>query len=89
MGVTQLLSLQPELEKSNAPFRLPQDHMLFGCLSETVSKGEPRSAGGLEEMGLGCETTCVITGMCEYIAPSSYQAFPSQAVTGSPSWNQL
>ncbi|XP_030122722.4 condensin complex subunit 1 isoform X1 [Taeniopygia guttata] len=27
------------LEKSSAPFRLPQNHMLFGCLSETVSKG--------------------------------------------------
>nr|XP_021404490.1 condensin complex subunit 1 isoform X1 [Lonchura striata domestica] len=30
---------KPALEKSNAPFRLPQNHMLFGCLSETVSKG--------------------------------------------------
>ncbi|NXB89314.1 CND1 protein, partial [Vidua chalybeata] len=29
---------KPALEKS-APFRLPQNHMLFGCLSETVSKG--------------------------------------------------
>lgn len=66
MGVTHLLSLQPALEKNSAPFRLPQDHMLFGCLSETVSKGEPRSAGGLEEMGLGCETTCIIIGMCDY-----------------------
>uniref|UniRef100_A0A672TIN9 Condensin complex subunit 1 n=1 Tax=Strigops habroptila TaxID=2489341 RepID=A0A672TIN9_STRHB len=27
------------LGKNSAPFRLPQDHMLFGCLSETVSKG--------------------------------------------------
>ncbi|XP_062369276.1 condensin complex subunit 1 [Cinclus cinclus] len=27
------------LEKNSAPFRLPQNHMLFGCLSETVSKG--------------------------------------------------
>ncbi|NXL46487.1 CND1 protein, partial [Podilymbus podiceps] len=25
--------------KNNAPFRLPQDHMLFGHLSETVNKG--------------------------------------------------
>ncbi|KAI1242199.1 hypothetical protein IHE44_0005716 [Lamprotornis superbus] len=30
---------KPALEKNNAPFRLPQNHMLFGCLSETVSKG--------------------------------------------------
>uniref|UniRef100_A0A8D2NK63 Condensin complex subunit 1 n=1 Tax=Zosterops lateralis melanops TaxID=1220523 RepID=A0A8D2NK63_ZOSLA len=30
---------KPALEKNSAPFRLPQDHMLFGCLSETVSKG--------------------------------------------------
>lgn len=89
MGVTHLLSLQPALEKKSAPFRLPQNHMLFGCLSETVSKGEPRSAAGLEEMGLGCETACVIIGVCEYIAPSSHQALPSQAVTGSPSWSQL
>lgn len=87
--VTHLLSLQPALEKNGAPFRLPQNHMLFGCLSETVSKGEPRPAGGLEEMGLGCETTCVIIGMCGYIAPSSHQALASQAVTGSPSWRQL
>ncbi|NXD90563.1 CND1 protein, partial [Chaetorhynchus papuensis] len=27
------------LEKNSAPFRLPQNHMLFGCLSETMSKG--------------------------------------------------
>ncbi|NXQ23847.1 CND1 protein, partial [Alaudala cheleensis] len=27
------------LEKNRAPFRLPQNHMLFSCLSETVSKG--------------------------------------------------
>ncbi|XP_064500638.1 condensin complex subunit 1 isoform X2 [Pseudopipra pipra] len=26
-------------KKNSAPFRLPQNHMLFGCLSETVSKG--------------------------------------------------
>ncbi|XP_063250321.1 condensin complex subunit 1 isoform X2 [Prinia subflava] len=30
---------KPALEKNSAPFRLPQNHMLFGCLSETVSKG--------------------------------------------------
>ncbi|XP_015481464.1 condensin complex subunit 1 isoform X2 [Parus major] len=30
---------KPALEKSSAPFRLPQNHMLFGSLSETVSKG--------------------------------------------------
>uniref|UniRef100_A0A8C3R1T2 Condensin complex subunit 1 n=1 Tax=Cyanoderma ruficeps TaxID=181631 RepID=A0A8C3R1T2_9PASS len=30
---------KPAVEKNSAPFRLPQDHMLFGCLSETVSKG--------------------------------------------------
>ncbi|XP_066031587.1 condensin complex subunit 1 isoform X2 [Chamaea fasciata] len=30
---------KPALEKKSAPFRLPQNHMLFGCLSETVSKG--------------------------------------------------
>ncbi|XP_059694143.1 condensin complex subunit 1 isoform X2 [Haemorhous mexicanus] len=29
---------KPALENC-APFRLPQNHMLFGCLSETVSKG--------------------------------------------------
>ncbi|XP_030902731.2 condensin complex subunit 1 isoform X2 [Melopsittacus undulatus] len=27
------------LGKNNTPFRLPQNHMLFGCLSETVIKG--------------------------------------------------
>lgn len=88
MGITHLLSLQPALEKNSAPFRLPQNHMLFGCLSETVSKGELGSGGGLEEMRLGCKTACVVTGMCGYIAPSSHQALPSQAVTGSPSWRQ-
>ncbi|NXU90728.1 CND1 protein, partial [Xiphorhynchus elegans] len=30
---------KPALEKNSTPFRLPQNHMLFGCLSETVSKG--------------------------------------------------
>ncbi|NXK63493.1 CND1 protein, partial [Sylvietta virens] len=30
---------KPALGKNSAPFRLPQNHMLFGCLSETVSKG--------------------------------------------------
>ncbi|NXA23826.1 CND1 protein, partial [Ibidorhyncha struthersii] len=30
---------KPAQGKNNAPFRLPQNHMLFGCLSETVSKG--------------------------------------------------
>ncbi|NXE37455.1 CND1 protein, partial [Ptilorrhoa leucosticta] len=30
---------KPALGKHSAPFRLPQNHMLFGCLSETVSKG--------------------------------------------------
>lgn len=30
---------KPALEKKSAPFRLPQNHMLFGCLSETLSKG--------------------------------------------------
>ncbi|NWZ38268.1 CND1 protein, partial [Brachypodius atriceps] len=30
---------KPALEKNSPPFRLPQNHMLFGCLSETVSKG--------------------------------------------------
>ncbi|NXW72859.1 CND1 protein, partial [Hirundo rustica] len=30
---------KPALEKNSVPFRLPQNHMLFGCLSETVSKG--------------------------------------------------
>ncbi|KAF4804884.1 Condensin complex subunit 1 [Turdus rufiventris] len=30
---------KPALDKNSAPFRLPQNHMLFGCLSETVSKG--------------------------------------------------
>ncbi|NXS16549.1 CND1 protein, partial [Mystacornis crossleyi] len=30
---------KPALEKNSTPFRLPQNHVLFGCLSETVSKG--------------------------------------------------
>ncbi|NXD43951.1 CND1 protein, partial [Copsychus sechellarum] len=30
---------RPALEKNSAPFRLLQNHMLFRCLSETVSKG--------------------------------------------------
>lgn len=38
--------------------------MLFGCLSETVSKGELKSAVGLEETELGCETAHVVAGMC-------------------------
>ncbi|XP_050189100.1 condensin complex subunit 1 isoform X2 [Myiozetetes cayanensis] len=30
---------KPAMEKNSAPFRLSQNHMLFGCLSETMSKG--------------------------------------------------
>ncbi|XP_074013435.1 condensin complex subunit 1 [Numenius arquata] len=30
---------KPAQGKNSAPFRLPQNHMLFGCLSETLSKG--------------------------------------------------
>lgn len=52
--VTHLFSLQQALGKNSTPFRLPQNHMLFGCLSETVIKGELKSAIGLEEMKLGC-----------------------------------
>ncbi|XP_039574078.1 condensin complex subunit 1 isoform X1 [Passer montanus] len=33
---------KPALEKSSAPFRLPQNHTLFGCLSEAVTKGFAR-----------------------------------------------
>ncbi|NXY14960.1 CND1 protein, partial [Atrichornis clamosus] len=33
---------KPALEKSSAPFRLPQNHMLFGCLSGAVSRGFAR-----------------------------------------------
>ncbi|XP_075270620.1 condensin complex subunit 1, partial [Opisthocomus hoazin] len=36
---------KPALGKSSAPFRLPQNHMLFGCLSETVSKGFAQPSG--------------------------------------------
>ncbi|NXC77107.1 CND1 protein, partial [Anhinga anhinga] len=31
--------------KNSAPFRLPQNHMLFECLSETLSKGFGQSSG--------------------------------------------
>ncbi|XP_009997339.1 PREDICTED: condensin complex subunit 1, partial [Chaetura pelagica] len=31
--------------KNKAPFRLPQDHMLFGCLSEALSKGFAKPSG--------------------------------------------
>ncbi|KAM6144586.1 condensin complex subunit 1 [Phoenicopterus ruber ruber] len=36
---------KPALGNNNAPFRLPQNHMLFGCLSETVSKGFAQPSG--------------------------------------------
>ncbi|NXX53572.1 CND1 protein, partial [Scopus umbretta] len=36
---------KPALGKNNAPFRLPQNHMLFGCLSETLSKGFAQPSG--------------------------------------------
>ncbi|XP_061861785.1 condensin complex subunit 1 [Colius striatus] len=38
-------SPKPALGKSNPPFRLPQNHMLFSCLSETVSKGFAQPSG--------------------------------------------
>lgn len=34
--------------------------MLFGYLTEAVSKGELRAAEGLEEVELGCETACAV-----------------------------
>ncbi|XP_067158816.1 condensin complex subunit 1 isoform X2 [Apteryx mantelli] len=36
---------KPALGKKNAPFRLPQTHMLFGSLSEAVSKGFAQPSG--------------------------------------------
>ncbi|XP_065504815.1 condensin complex subunit 1 isoform X2 [Caloenas nicobarica] len=36
---------KPALKKNSAPFRLPQDHMLFGCLREAVSKGFAQPGG--------------------------------------------
>ncbi|XP_063209038.1 condensin complex subunit 1 isoform X1 [Chroicocephalus ridibundus] len=36
---------KPAQGKNKAPFRLPQNHMLFGCLSETVSKGFAQRSG--------------------------------------------
>ncbi|KAM6321256.1 condensin complex subunit 1 [Aegotheles albertisi] len=38
-------SPKPALRKNNAPFRLPQDHVLFKCLSEAVSKGFAQPSG--------------------------------------------
>uniref|UniRef100_A0A8D2NHU1 Condensin complex subunit 1 n=1 Tax=Zonotrichia albicollis TaxID=44394 RepID=A0A8D2NHU1_ZONAL len=37
--VCSVISKLPALGKNSAPFRLPQNHVLFACLSETVSKG--------------------------------------------------
>ncbi|XP_074964006.1 condensin complex subunit 1 [Phalacrocorax aristotelis] len=36
---------KPAPGKNSAPFRLPQNHMLFGCLSDTVSKGFGQPSG--------------------------------------------
>ncbi|XP_047907518.2 condensin complex subunit 1 [Anser cygnoides] len=36
---------KPALERNKAPFRLPQTHMLFGCLTEAVSKGFVQPSG--------------------------------------------
>ncbi|NXF45842.1 CND1 protein, partial [Oceanites oceanicus] len=36
---------KPTLGKNNTPFRLPQNHVLFECLSETVSKGFAQPSG--------------------------------------------
>ncbi|NWZ31639.1 CND1 protein, partial [Asarcornis scutulata] len=36
---------KPALERNKAPFRLPQDHMLFGYLTEAVSKGFVQPSG--------------------------------------------
>lgn len=67
--VTHLFSLQPALEKNKAPFRLPQNHMLFGCLSEILSKGELKSVAGLKEMKLGCQSACVVAGVYGTLIP--------------------
>lgn len=73
-----MFSLQPAQGKNNAPFRLPQNHMLFGCLSEAVSKGELKSAVGLEEMELGCETACVVAGVCGTLLPLLIRLCPAK-----------
>ncbi|XP_027305536.1 condensin complex subunit 1 [Anas platyrhynchos] len=36
---------KPALERNKGPFRLPQDHMLFGYLTEAVSKGFVQPSG--------------------------------------------
>uniref|UniRef100_A0A8B9MWC3 Condensin complex subunit 1 n=1 Tax=Accipiter nisus TaxID=211598 RepID=A0A8B9MWC3_9AVES len=36
---------KPALGNNNTPFRLPQNHMLFDCLSKTVSKGFDQPSG--------------------------------------------
>ncbi|KAM9277718.1 condensin complex subunit 1 [Cariama cristata] len=36
---------KPALGKNSTPFRLPQNHVLFGCLSEAVSKGFAQASG--------------------------------------------
>lgn len=69
VGVTHLFSLQPALVKNKAPFRLPQNHMLFGCLSEIMSKGELSSVAGLKEMKLSCQAACVVAGVCGTLIP--------------------
>ncbi|NXO68957.1 CND1 protein, partial [Phainopepla nitens] len=38
-AISKLASNPKPAQKNSAPFRLPQNHMLFDCLSETVSKG--------------------------------------------------
>ncbi|XP_054023576.1 condensin complex subunit 1 [Dryobates pubescens] len=37
---------KPAQGKDTAPFRLPQDHTLFGCLSETLSRGFAQPSSG-------------------------------------------
>uniref|UniRef100_A0A8B9VEQ1 Condensin complex subunit 1 n=1 Tax=Anas zonorhyncha TaxID=75864 RepID=A0A8B9VEQ1_9AVES len=43
--VCNTISKLPALERNKGPFRLPQDHMLFGYLTEAVSKGFVQPSG--------------------------------------------
>ncbi|NXC54821.1 CND1 protein, partial [Aleadryas rufinucha] len=88
---------KPALEKNSAPFRLPQNHMLFGRLSETVSKGFAQPSSHwipfmeaavtlIYQLAEGAEEICAdILHVCSQQALEKLQEADEQKAGDSPS----
>ncbi|XP_030313677.1 condensin complex subunit 1 isoform X1 [Calypte anna] len=90
-------SPKPAAGRSTAPFRLPQDHVLFECLSETLSKGFVQPSGHwipfmeaavmlVYQLAEGAEEICAhILQVCSQRALEKLQEADGQEAGISPS----